>query len=401
MTPPRTLADLIAPTRVSRFLTDFHGREHGLFRGGAGRFDPVLPWPALNELLERNRLVPPRLRLVRGGTDVDPAAYVDEVPLRDGGHARRLLTGALLGQLREGATLVIDAVEELHGQVGALAAALERDLREHVQVNLYAGWGTSHGFDVHWDNHDVLALQVAGRKQWRLYGTTRPFPLSRDVEPPPPPEGDPVAEYLLEEGDVLYLPRGHWHDVAALGTPSLHLTFGFAPATGIDLAEWLVDRLRADERFRRDLPRFAAPERRKELAETLYAAIGEYFDAEAVDRFLLEHDANARLSPGICLPWSAAPEGLPPGADAVARLLTTRAAVRRRPDGTVVLFAAGHQWVFAGAAEPVLTALADGTEWTLGALGALPGSSLDAATVRALLAELTSAGLVVVKENPS
>jgi hypothetical protein len=389
-----TLADLVAPVGVSQFRATIAGRRHHLFDGRRGRFAELLPWPAVNAILRQHRPAFPRLRLARDGVVVPVEAYVDEVPARRGGTIPRLLPGPLAKQLRDGATLVVDAVEELSDPVGDLAARLEHDLREHVQVNAYASWGTTHGFDVHWDDHDVFVLQVAGRKRWRIHGPTRPFPMHRDVAAPARPAGDPVAGHTLVDGDVLYVPRGHWHDVSAVGEPALHLTFGFAPATGVDLAAWLADRLRADERFRRDLPRFAPAAERAALAATLAEALGELLGPDTVDRFLADRDANAPARPWVGLPWSARPELLPPADEAEVRLLTPRALVERRDDGTVALLAAGRRLVFGDPAGPVLEALLDGCPRPMKALFDVPGSALDPATVRGLLAELAANGLL-------
>src|SRR5947199_6443406 len=49
-----------------------------------------------------------------------------------------------------------------------LATSLARTLRAAVYVNLYAGWRTENGFPVHWDDQDVLILQLEDRKSTRL-----------------------------------------------------------------------------------------------------------------------------------------------------------------------------------------------------------------------------------------
>ncbi|MGH3831563.1 MAG: JmjC domain-containing protein [Pseudonocardiaceae bacterium] len=33
------------------------------------------------------------------------------------------------------------------------------------------------GFDLHWDDHDVIVVQLAGSKMWEVRGTSRPAPL--------------------------------------------------------------------------------------------------------------------------------------------------------------------------------------------------------------------------------
>jgi hypothetical protein len=386
------LADLVAPLEAGQFHSDVLGRAPRRFTGQRGRFAALLTWTDLDRVLRQHRLDFPRLRLALDGEVVPAHTYTEMVQTRRTGLVPRVLSAPFAEQLRAGATLVLDSVNELVDQVGDLSARLEHDLRERVQVNLYAGWGTTHGFDVHWDDHDAFIIQIAGRKRWRLHGSTRRSPLQRDVELPPQPEGEPVEDFLLEDGDVLYVPRGHWHDVSAVGEESLHLTIGFNAATGVDLVAWLADQVRADELFREDLPRFAGPGDRTKRAAQLRQQITELMTDDLVDRFLADRDAQAPAHPRTGLPWSATAELLPPGDGFEVRLLAPRAALEDG-EGTVALVAAGKRLVFAAIARPVLAALLDGSPHGVGVLAeAVP--ALDRATLRALLGELVTQGLL-------
>lgn len=393
MTP--TLADLVAPLEVSQFLDNVWGRTHQRFVGSPGRFADLMPWAELNRVLRQHRLEFPRLRLALDGGVVPAHEYTEQVQTRRGGPVSRLLAAPLARRLRGGATLVLDAVDELVEPVGDLAVRLEHELRERVQVNLYAGWGTTHGFDLHWDDHDALIVQVAGRKRWRMYGATRPKPLYRDVQPPARPDGDPTDEFLLEDGDVLYVPRGHWHVVSAVGEQSLHLTVGVNPATGVDLVSWLADQVRADEVFRADLPRFAPAEERARLAARLRAKLSELMTPDVVDRFLTDRDAHAPAQVRVGLPWSATADPIPDDDAALVRFLAPRA-ILEQGETTVILLATGHKLTFAAPAGPVLAALLSGLPWSVKALADLAAPALDAATVRALLCELNTFGLLAV-----
>jgi ribosomal protein L16 Arg81 hydroxylase len=57
---------------------------------------------------------------------------------------------------------VLHAVDDLARSLSDLAAQVEHFLRAAVTVNLYATWGEVEGFNVHWDDHDVFVMQVAG-----------------------------------------------------------------------------------------------------------------------------------------------------------------------------------------------------------------------------------------------
>jgi len=107
---------------------------------------------------------------------------------------------ALVEELRRGATLIIDAVDAFHEPLTALAENLERLFHVRIQVNAYAGWRHSNGFNVHWDDHDVFILQVAGRKRWTVFGSTRrAYPLKNVVETDTEPPRPPVWEDVLCE----------------------------------------------------------------------------------------------------------------------------------------------------------------------------------------------------------
>jgi hypothetical protein len=389
-----TLADLVAPDEVGHFLATVYTRSHRRWHGDPGRFAGLLPWPALNAMLRQHRLTHPRLRLAMDGAPIPAESYTEQSVSRRGVQVPRILSGPFSRHLRDGATLVLDSIDELYDPIWDLTESLERTLREHVQVNAYGSWGTTHGFDVHWDDHDVFVLQVDGRKRWGVYGMSRPWPLYRDAEPTTEPPPSPIDELTMEPGDVLYLPRGWWHVASAIGEPSLHLTFGVNPATGIDLVTWLADKLRADERFRADLPRFAGADERAAVAAKLGDALAEAWTPDVVDRFLADRDAAAQPRTRLSLPWAATAGVLPDDGEARVRLLAPRARLEPR-DGTVELHAAGQRWTFAGAAAPLLETLLDGAPHPLGALTGLLGPD-NAGAVRGLLTELADQGLLAV-----
>ena len=87
------------------------------------------------------------------------------------------------------------------------------------------------GFFSHTDQHDVLILQVAGRKHWKVFNNPIPLP-TRDQElgkhgPPLQEEdlGTPMYDVELKQGDFLYVPRGYIHSArTSNATGSMHLT---------------------------------------------------------------------------------------------------------------------------------------------------------------------------------
>ena len=397
------LAALLQPHPQEEFLASSWGKSYLHVRGWPGKFAPLMPWPRLNTILKRHRLDYPRLRLVRGGKRVPASSYLKHVGGKGrqaGASVPRLLPAALTEHLREGATLVLDAVDELHEPLERLAAELERLFRVRVQVNCYAGWRTSHGFDLHWDEHDVFILQVAGRKRWSVYGVTKPHPVGGDTSAPRPANA-PVWEETLEEGDLLYLPRGFWHVAAPLDEPTLHLTVGVHNRNGLDLLRWLAGRMDASEAFRRDLPRFAAPEERAahaaRLREELLRAWGD--DADLLDRYEEHWDAVAEPRPQLGFPWSAAPGVLPPNDDALVRLTAPRPLRLEAREGVAEFACNGKRWRFAAEALVVLRPLNEGRALSIKELCEAARGTVERDRVRALLAELIRHGLVATVEE--
>ncbi len=356
-----------------------------------------MPWPVLEEILRRHRLDYPRLRLMRDGNAVPLSTYIKHTG-GAGGRPRvpRLQPLNFTKHLREGATLVLDAVDELHEPVEALAEALEYELRERVQVNMYAGWRTSRGFDLHWDDHDVFILQVAGRKRWALYGETRKHPLAGDREVAPKPAGDPVWEATLQTGDLLYIPRGHWHVALPLDEPTLHLTVGIHNRSGVDFARWIAERMREREIFRADLPRLASIEERRRHAQLLREELLAACDADALERYLEEQDAMALPRARTGLPWTITHETLPEGTQTVLRWTAPRPVVFKRESGVIEFRCLKKRWRFAEAARVVLEPLAERRTCTVAELLEGAEGRLDAQRVRALVRELIVEGLVAI-----
>jgi ribosomal protein L16 Arg81 hydroxylase len=376
-----TFADIAGP---DSFLTSTWGQTFAHFPGTRGRFQELLPWSAVNDMLQKHRLEPPRLRLVRGGSFAPKTSYLryeSKVPF--------VVPEGLSQQLRDGYTLIIDAVDDMSDGVMRMAEELERVLHESVQVNLYAGWREQQGFNRHCDTHDVIVLQVYGKKYWRVYAGGRPHPLKDDIEPNKEVPQQVVWEGLLEDGDALYIPRGWWHEASGVGEVTLHLTFGIHQRTGVSLMQWMADQLRASTEFRTPLRRFASPEEQQAQLAELRRQFLTMFDDDILGRYYSHQNARARSRGWASLPWTVADE-TPPLTTRVA-LAVPRELNLVRDDGAVHFDANGRGWKFDAATEPLLRTLARGPA-TVAEL--CEGTALDASRVQQFVGELARNGLV-------
>jgi 50S ribosomal protein L16 3-hydroxylase len=104
------------------------------------------------------------------------------------------------------------------------------------------------GVGPHADSYDVFLLQLSGRRRWSIAPPIAPATARRAARPRPSPITagaedplhhlalfEPTASWLLEPGDMLYLPPGWGHDGVAAG-PCLTASIGFRSPTP---AQWL------------------------------------------------------------------------------------------------------------------------------------------------------------------
>ncbi|KQV20852.1 MULTISPECIES: cupin domain-containing protein [unclassified Kitasatospora] len=381
------------------FLAQALHRSYAVFPADDANCAPLLSWGDLNTILATHRMEPPRLRLSQDGETVPLHRYSAPITNRRGVTWNRVHPAELHARLAEGASLVVDAIDEIHPPIGAAAEALERFLGTPVQTNAYASWTEKEGFGRHWDDHDVVVVQQHGAKRWRLWEPTRTAPTFRDVESPEEPDGEPVADIVLHPGDVLYLPRGWWHAVTAdQGTESLHLTFGLVTHTGGGLIGWLVDQMQADTIMRLDVPRHAEPAEKSAYRNALQAAMTTALsDPALIDRWADSTDTTHFGRPAPSLPYV---EALPARREITVRITATRAKLTTNTAaGAVTLAAAGTEWEFAEQATPLLRTLLKGEPVTIGALA--DAARLETKDVAGLLTDLIKGQAVaVVKATP-
>ncbi len=105
------------------------------------------------------------------------------------------------------------------------------------------------GVGPHVDSYDVFLLQARGRRRWRIARRYDPA-LRRDAPLKVLRRFTVEKEYVLDAGDMLYLPPGWAHDGIAEGGECMTYSIGFrAPRRdnlGIDLVEQLLDRAAGD-----------------------------------------------------------------------------------------------------------------------------------------------------------
>lgn len=319
--------------------------------------DPELPARLLTphkllDLIKRRHLANPQLRCYAQGDEVHPSSFLSTNVNRRRQAVSQADMAALGRILNDGGTVVLDHVDSFDPTLEVACRALGWWSGELTSANAYLAAGETDGFHLHWDDHEVIAVQVSGEKSWEVRGPSRPAPMYRDAERNRTPSDEVLWKGTMRAGDVMHIPRGFWHTATRLGSGneghSLHVTFGFTRRTGVTWANFLSDAARADEAFRQNLESADGP-----THEVLADKLSALASGCSPERYLDE--LRSSTPPARHMPHVAA-LGWPEGVAAVTEFAPSIV----RSSETVQVCGGGKRLTFHERAEPGLRTLLSG-----------------------------------------
>ena len=262
----------------------------------------------------------------------------------------------------------------------------------------YGQWSAS-GFNPHYDRHDVLAVQVRGRKRWRVAEPEFAHPTGRDHHRPAPSDERFGFDTILESGDVLFLPRGWWHEAIPLGEESLHITIAMSPPTAHNVLDWLAPRLEQSVIGRADVPPPCRPEARKAYFAELLQAIEAQFDGDISEDFARSREAERPAAPRFDL--SSIGKGLPAIDRATGVLLASEKRVdeHREDDESLRVVLGGRNWPCDPRFLPALRLLRSYRSTSFGELSATLADSAQEDGLRGFIQMLAAGGAVFLESG--
>lgn len=259
-------------------------------------------------------------------------------------------------------TLLVQAVDH---HVPAVAALLEQfrfipNWRvDDVMVSYAVDRG---GVGPHFDQYDVFLIQGLGQRRWQIGG-----PCDHATELLPHDDlrllahFEPVEEWVLDPGDILYVPPRFAHNGIAVGDDCMTYSVGFrAPSRAELIAGWsehVIDSLADDDRYAD--PGLPAQDNPGEISTPalarLQAMVAETIgDGDAFVRWFGQHSTKPK-NPEI--DWQPAE---PVGLADVRGVLAEGAPLLRNPafrfsfiprdDTSLLLFVNGESFACAGEA---------------------------------------------------
>jgi 50S ribosomal protein L16 3-hydroxylase len=154
------------------------------------------------------------------------------------------------------------------------------------------------GVGPHADSYDVFLLQVTGRRRWRVArrydGALRgdvPLKMLRGF--------DAEHEWIVEPGDLLYLPPRWAHDGTAVGGDCMTASVGFRSAARTELARDVLQRLLDDVELPEGDALYADPGGSATAQPGRIPEALQAFAADAVARLLRDASALQRALGGV------------------------------------------------------------------------------------------------------
>ncbi|MBI0435802.1 cupin domain-containing protein [Roseomonas sp. KE0001] len=374
-----TLADLLAPITPEQFFAEYYDKQPLHVQGGAAKFAAVLSWRQINRLLDQTHIWSSQsLKLVLDGTPVPPEQYCVRATGRDNTPVQQPDARMVAQWVGRGASIVMNDVDSLTPGLAAVSDALEEAGLGKAQANVYISWQSHKAFPSHFDTHDVWAVQVEGEKSWNIWEGRAEWPIAHPAfrslgqAHHDQAKGRLRGKVTVKAGDLLYLPRGWYHDALAEAPSSVHIAYGVSAPLGMDLMNMLLERVLYEPAFRQPLPRqdgsaaarFALTSRAAQLGQRLSELTRDPKVMEVLAKFVADYrhrrGGNDLLAARGIAPAAAGAGPAGGGAEAEGaafRVLVPGAKAVRR----------GAEWVLKapGGAVTLAPAEAEAANWLL------------------------------------
>jgi 50S ribosomal protein L16 3-hydroxylase len=356
---PNLPLKLLGGITPAEFMSKYWQKKPLLIRGAISEFKPLLSRDELFALAEQDdvesRLIVENSNPKRKKSE--PAWKMATGPFCQG-------TTELPPLKKANWTLLVQGVD-LHGDK---LYALKNQFRfapdarlDDVMISFATDGG---GVGPHFDSYDVFLLQAEGQRRWRI-GKQKDLTLLKDVPLKILANFKPEQEFVLEAGDMLYLPPKYAHEGVAVGE-CMTYSIGFRTPEALELAGELLhrfadDALEGDEEKVVDKVLYKDPKQAAVETPALIPLALLNFAQQAVEKAMADPHALARhfgeyLTEPKANVWFDEPE--------IDVILTSHSRVDLHPRSQMLfdsrhIFLNGMSWHATGADAKLMKCLAN------------------------------------------
>lgn len=190
---------ILGSVTTQQFLQKYWQKKPLLIRQAIPDMQPVLSRDALLEMVQRDDVESRLITQFRGNWKLEhgPIKTIPKVSQKNW-------------------TMLIQGVNLHNDQASALLNQF-RFIPDSRLDDLMISFATDGGgVGAHFDSYDVFLLQASGQRRWRI-SAQKDLTLQPDLPLKILQTFIPEQEFLLEPGDMLYLPPGYAHEGVAVG----------------------------------------------------------------------------------------------------------------------------------------------------------------------------------------
>ncbi len=252
-----TFAELIAPISVNTFYSDYWEKKPFMLSAkDSKRYERVFSLQDFDGYIRNGHASAHFFRVSQSGKTFHPRQWSDLQTRRDHDATHLVNAEKIFTLFDEGASIILGSAEHSFDALRSFCNSIGQELFSRVQANIYITPPNSQALDAHFDTHDVLVMQISGKKTWRLYDCPIEKPILEqqyDVNKYIRPDQASI-EFTLSQGDIAYIPRGWVHDAKAHSQSSVHITLGLHNVQAINAFDVLRKRAADMGFFRSGVP---------------------------------------------------------------------------------------------------------------------------------------------------
>ena len=193
----------------------------------------------------------------------------------------------------KGASIILNDIDKANSGLINISNQLQDITNGRCQGNLYFSMQSRQAFGPHCDVHDVFAIHFEGEKVWNIYENIENNPINHPLFKYSPEErikkaGRMIDQITLKPGDLLYLPRGQYHDALASKSGSIHIAFGLTYFKPIDLMGVIWEKLILNDFMRTDFNKNSTKENLKNNLKTLSKELEKIIDSDQTKEVLFD-----------------------------------------------------------------------------------------------------------------
>ncbi|MAR79652.1 MAG: hypothetical protein CMM18_05430 [Rhodospirillaceae bacterium] len=262
MNSKKSFQDLINPIAENEFFNNYYDKKFLHIKSeNPDKFKELFTWDSFSKMLNMTSIwSSSSLQLVLDKNKVPPEDYCYPDVDREKNEIFQPQPNKIIEYLNKGATLIANEVDTLDQNISLISSILEEKFSSKTQCNIYFSKQGRQGFDVHFDVHEVFAINIIGEKVWNIYEGRLDNPInseayiSLDKDYAKNNSGKIIEEVLMRPGDILYIPRGQFHEALASSDRSMHLSFSVTHLIGHDILSLLFNKAMEDSFFRSNFP---------------------------------------------------------------------------------------------------------------------------------------------------